>query len=118
MILKTNFFRFVLIALFLFAYQSSTIHSNHHLVKEHKDCHLCVGSQQFDTNLHETTFPIIIESISLEIGNLEQRVVLKRRLDFAQKPLVKRTDFTGMQHFSVMPIPLGYLSTAPPYTFS
>lgn len=117
-ILKTNFFRFVLIALFLFAYQVSTMHSTHHLAKEHIDCQLCAGSQQFDTNLHKTTFPIIIESNILEIGSLEQRVVLKRRLDFVQKPLVKRTDFTGMQHFFVMPIPLGYLSTAPPYTFS
>lgn len=118
MILKTNFFRFVLIALFLFAYQSSTIHSNQHLLSKHKDCNLCVGSQQFDANLHETTFPIIIESNSLELGNLEQRIVLKKPLNLTQKPLVKRTDFTGMQHFSVMPIPLGYLSTAPPYTFS
>jgi len=117
-IFKTNFFRFVLIALFLFAYQASTIHSTHHLVKEHIDCHLCASSQQFDTNLHETTFPIIIESISLEIGSLEQRVVLKKRLDLIQKPLAKRTDFTGLQHFSVMPIPLGYLSTAPPHIFS
>ena len=117
-ILKTNFFRFVLIALFLFAYQASTIHSTYHLVKEHIDCHLCASSQQFDTNLHETTFPIIIESNSLELGNLEQRVVLKKPLNLTQKLLVKRTDFTGMQHFSVMPIPLGYLSTAPPYTFS
>ena len=117
-IFKTNFFRFVLLALFLFAYQSSTIHSTQHLLNKHKDCHLCVSSQQFDANLHETTFPIIIESNSLELGNLEQRVVLKRRLDFVQKPLVKRADFTGMQHFFVMPIPLGYLSTAPPYIFS
>ena len=117
-ILKTNFFRFVLIALFLFAYQASTIHSTHHLVKEHIDCHLCVGSQQFDTTLHETTLPAIVESNSLETGKLEQRVVLKKRLDFIQKPLVKRTDFTGMQHASVMPIPLGYLSTAPPHIFS
>lgn len=118
MIFKTNIFRFVLIALFLFTYQLSTIHSNQHLLNKHKDCNLCVGSQQFDENLHKTTFPIIIESISLEIGNLEQRVVFKKRLDLTQKPLVKRTDFTGMQHFSVMPIPLGYLSTAPPHIFS
>ena len=118
MIFKINIFRFILIALFLFAYQSSTIHSSQHLLNKHKDCHLCVGSQQFDTNLHETTFPIIIESISLEIGNLEQRVVLKKYLDLTQKPLVKRTDFTGMQHVTVMPIPLGYFSNAPPYIFS
>ena len=117
-ILKTNFFRFVLIALFLFAYQASTIHSTHHLVKEHMDCHLCAGSQQFDTNLHETTFPVIIEPNSLETGKLEQRVVLKKRLDFIQKPLVKLVDFTGMHHYMVALIPLGYFSTAPPYIFS
>jgi len=117
-ILKTNFFRFVLIALFLFAYQASTIHSTHHLVKEHIDCHLCVGGQQFDTTLHETTLPAIVEANSLETGKMEQRVVLKKRLDLTQKPLVKRTDFTGMQHVTVMPIPLGYFPNAPPYIFS
>ena len=118
MIFKTNIFRFMLIALFLFAYQSSTIHSTHHLVKEHIDCHLCVGSQQFDTTLHETTLPAIVESNSLETGKLEQRVVLKKRLDFIQKPLVKLADFTGMHHYMVALIPLGYLSTAPPHIFS
>jgi len=117
-ILKTNFFRFVLIALFLFAYQSSTIHSSQHPFNKHKDCHLCVSGQQFDANLQETTFPVIIESYSLEFGNIEQKVELKRHLDFLQKPLVKRTDFTGMKYFSVMSIPLGYDTTAPPYIFS
>ena len=115
---KTNFFRFVLIALFLFAYQVSTIHSKYHLLKEHIDCHLCVSSKQFDANLHETTFPVIVEANILETGNLEQKVIYKKRLDFTQKPLIKLTDFTGMQHYIVALIPLGYLSTAPPYTFS
>ena len=118
MILKTNFFRFVLIALFLFAYQVSIMHSTHHLAKEHIECHLCAGSQHFDTNLHETVFPIIVESINFEVYHVEQRAVLKKCLDLVQKPLAKHTDFSGLQHFSVMPIPLGYLSTAPPYIFS
>lgn len=111
---KTYFFRFVLLALFLLAYQSSTIHSSQHLLETDEDCQLCVSGQQFDENLHETTFPIILESHSIESANLEQRVVLKKRLDFAQKPLLKRTDLTGMRHFTVMPTPLGYFSTAPP----
>jgi hypothetical protein len=115
---KTYFFRFVLLALFFLAYQSSTIHSAQHLLETDEDCHLCVSDHQFEENLHETTFPIILESHSIESANLEQRVVLKKRLDFTQKPLVKKTDLTGMQHFCISPIPLGYLSTAPPHTFS
>ncbi len=114
MINKTNVFRFVLLALLLLAYQSSTIHSTQHLLKTHEDCHLCVSGQKFDENLHETNFPIILESFTIESTNLEQRVVVKEPLDLLQKPLVKGTDFTGMQHFAVMPIPLGYVSTAPP----
>jgi len=111
---KTYFFRFVLLALLLLAYQSSTIHSAQHLVKTHEDCHLCVTGEKFDENLHETNFPIILESFTIAPANVEQRVVIKEPLDLSQKPLVKRTDFTGMQHFSVMSIPLGYFSTAPP----
>lgn len=111
---KTNVFRFVLLALLLLAYQSSTIHSTQHLVKTHEDCHLCVSGEKFDENLHETNFPIILESFTVESANLEQRVVFKEPLDLLQKPLVQRADFTGMHHFSVMSIPLGYFSTAPP----
>ena len=111
---KTYFFRFVLLALLLLAYQSSTIHSAQHLVKVHEDCHLCVTGEKFDENLHETNFPIILESFTIAPANVEQRVVIKEPLDLLQKPLVKRTDFTGMQHFSVMSIPLGYFATAPP----
>ncbi len=111
---KTNVFRFVLLALLLLAYQSSTVHSTQHLVKIHEDCHLCLSGEKFDENLHETNFPVILESFTMESTNVEQRVVVKETLDLLQKPLVKRTDFTGMQHFAVIPPPLGYYSTAPP----
>jgi hypothetical protein len=111
---KTYFFRFVLLALFFLAYQSSTIHSSQHLLETDEDCHLCVSGQQFDENLHETNFPIILESHSIESANLEQRVAVKETLDFTQKLLVKRTDLTGMRHFCISSIPLGYFSTAPP----
>lgn len=111
---KTNVFRFILLALLLLAYQSSTIHSAQHLVKTHEDCHLCVTGQKFEENLHEMNFPVILESFTLAPTNIEQRVVVKEPLDLLQKPLAKRTDLTGMRHYAVMPSPLGYFSTAPP----
>ena len=115
---KTYFFRFVLLTLFLLAYQLNTTHSIKHLVKSNDDCHLCVSGQQFDANLHKTSFPIVLESYNIESAKLEQRTVVKKRLDFTQKPLRKKTDLTGMQYFAIAPIPLGYFSTAPPTTFS
>jgi len=115
---KTYFFRFVLLTLFLLAYQLNTTHSIKHLVKSNDNCHLCVSGQQFDANLHKTSFPIVLESYSIESAELKQEIVVKKRLDFTQKPLLKKTDLTGMQYFSIAPIPLGYLSTAPPTIFS
>ena len=114
MINKTYLFRFVMLALLLLAYQSSTIHSTQHLVETHKDCHLCLSGQKLEENLHETNFPIILESFTIAPANIEQRIVVKEPVDLLQKPLVQRTDFTGMQHFAVLSIPLGYFSTAPP----
>jgi len=111
---KTYFFRFVLLSLFVLAYQSSTIHSSKHFFEAHEDCYLCESELQFDEMFHETTFPVILETYSIESANLEQRVVVKKRLDFMQKPLVQRTDYTGMQHYYVTDIPLGYFSNAPP----
>jgi hypothetical protein len=111
---KSIFLRFAMIALFLLAYQSSTIHSTQHLLKTDKECSLCVNSKVLDGNLHETTVPVFIEATWLAVYTVEQSVVLKKRLDFVQKPLVRQTDFSGMQHFSVTPIPLGFFSHAPP----
>jgi len=113
---KTYFFRFVLLSLFLLAYQSSTIHSSKHLFEAHEDCYLCETDIQFDETFHETIFPVILDSYSIVSANLEKRVVLKKHFDFTKKPLVKRADLTGMQHFCISSIPLGYLSTAPPKT--
>ena len=115
---KTYFFRFVLLTLFLLAYQLNTTHSIKHLVKSSDNCHLCVSGQKFDENLHETSFPILLESYNIESAELEQRIVVKKRFDFTQKPLRIKTDLTGMQYFAIVPIPLGYLSTAPPTIFS
>jgi hypothetical protein len=115
---KTYFFRFVLIALFLLAYQSSTVHSSKHLLQKVTDCHECVSSEQFEHTVHQTIFPVIVESQSTESEHIEQRVTLKASIDHVQKPLVKRVDLTGLQHFCIPPIPLGYLSTAPPSIFS
>ncbi len=115
---KINLFRFVLIALLLLTYQSSTIHSSQHLLEIHEDCHLCVSDQKFDENLHKTNSPIILESYTIAAKNLEQRIVVKEPLDLLQKSLLKSTDYTGMKYFYVKQTPLGYLSTAPPYLFS
>jgi hypothetical protein len=115
---KTYFFRFVLIALFLLAYQSSTVHSSKHLLQKVTECHECLSSEQFEHTVHKTVFPSIVESHSTESENITQRVTLKQSIDFTQRPLVKQVDFTGLQNFSISPIPLGYLSTAPPTIFS
>ncbi len=115
---KTYFFRFVLIALFLLAYQSSTVHSSKHLLQKVTECHECLSSEQFEHTVHQTISPIIIESHSTELEHTEQRVTLKLSIDHIQKPLLKWVDLTGLQNFCILPIPLGYLSTAPPSIFS
>ena len=112
-----NISHILLSVLFLFAYVSNTVHSTQHLVKE-LDCHLCVASKQLDTNTHEISPVIFTELTILATVNTQQRISLKKSLTLTAKPLIKRVDFLGMRTFTVTPIPLGYFSNAPPYTFS
>jgi len=111
--------RFVLIALFLFAYQSSRQHAVKHAFGDHSSCRLCTTSKQLDGNLKEIDFTLFASSFQMvEREQNEVRIEHKEPYDISQPLRIKRSDFTGLRCFRVAPVPLGYISTAPPPLFS
>lgn len=115
---KTVFFRFVLVALFLVSYQSSVVHTTKHALQKSSECYECVSSQQLEHAFYQTAVPFVLELGNVQLELTSQKVTPKLAVNTKQKPSLKRVDFTGLKHFFVSSTPLGYFSTAPPYTFS
>jgi len=111
-------FRFILLALFLFSYQTTTIHSKHHFINELSECQVCKAAKELGTAQHETAFFQISESVAVEINEVEEKRIVKSSYDLTQTPQLQAIDFVGMSVYSVGTLPLGYYATAPPYIFS
>lgn len=114
----TVLFRFVLIALFLFSYQSTTIHTKHHHIAELSQCHICKVSKELGTTQHKTLFSQHGESIAVEVSEVEEKRVAKASYDLTQIPELRDVDLDGMHCLCVDDIPSGYSATAPPHIFS
>ena len=116
---RTNvLFRFVLIALFLFAYQTTTIHTQHHHIAELGKCQVCDVSKTLGKAEHKTIFLEAAQSIAVEIEEIHTKQIVKDAFDLTQKPLPLRIDFRGWRLCETKTIPLGYFATAPPTPFS
>ncbi|UFH59746.1 hypothetical protein [Sulfurovum mangrovi] len=111
-------FRFVLIALFLFAYQTTTIHSKHHHLEEFGGCQVCKASKSLGTSHHETLFSLQSESIAVEVSEIEEKKIIQASYDLTQTPEQETASYEGMIALSVPTLPLGFDPHAPPYTFS
>ncbi|WP_296824447.1 hypothetical protein [Sulfurovum sp.] len=111
-------FRFVLLALFLFAYQTTTIHSKHHFIEGLSECQVCKAAKTLGATHHETSFILFDESIAIEVGEVEEKRIVNASYDLTQIPDRKAINFEGMSVFDVDRLPLGYHTTAPPYFFS
>lgn len=115
---RAALFRFVLIVLFLFAYQTTTIHSKHHHLEEFGGCQICKASKSLGTSHHEVFFSLQSESIAVEVSEIEEKRIIRTSFDLTQPPELKTVSFVGMSVFSVTALPLGFDPHAPPHTFS
>jgi hypothetical protein len=115
---RAALFRFVLIALFLFAYQTTTIHSKHHHIEGFGECQVCKASKSLGTSHHETLFSLQSENIGVEVSEVEEKRIVRTSFDLTQPPEEKTVCFEGMLAFEVTTPPLGFDAHAPPCTFS
>jgi len=106
------------IALFLWAFQSTAVHVKHHAIDEITECNLCDASGQIDLYHHNSSAVVVNENLAVNIRKREEKIVVKSRFDYTDTAQLNRVDIVEYRPYTVKPIPLGYLSTAPPYTFS
>ena len=112
---KTRLFHFLLIAFVLLAYQSNTLHFEH-LLEKNDACHVCISDEKTDSVLHEISY--ISDTYVAENSSVQQKIDRPSARKITQKPIRRTADITGLQYFSVAPIPLGYFSHAPPSSLS
>lgn len=111
-------FRLVLLALFLFSYQTTTIHSKHHFIDELSECQVCKAAKELGAAQHETAFLQVSETIAVEVNEVKEKKITKSSYDLMQSPVRCLNDFDGLTDIQLYIPFTGYFSTAPPYTFS
>jgi len=108
----------LLIALFVWAFQSTTIHYQHHEIDEISECSVCHAIEQMDLSHHNSPALAIQENIAVKIRNDVKKVVLSAAFDYTDVPPHKRISILAHLDYSLGSTPLGFNATAPPYPFS
>ena len=72
-------FHFILIALFMFAFQITTLHTKHQLSEDADHCHVCQASKHLDGSHHHSPIDLIMDTPVLEIREIEEKVMIKER---------------------------------------
>jgi hypothetical protein len=112
-------FHFVLIALFLFAFQVTTLHIKHHLSEDEDQCHVCQASKHLDgSHHHHTSADLLMDVVPLQVNDVEEKVEIREAFDLTQTLQRKRIDLSCFKHVIPQNPPLAYYATAPPYIFS
>lgn len=118
MIQISRMFHVALIALFLFAFQVTTLHTEHYLSEDSDGCQVCQVSEQLDGGQHHSSVDLIMDTPLLELSEVEEKVVIREAFDPTQKPERKSVELSGFKHFPPRLPLLAYYATAPPYIFS
>ena len=113
-----QFVNLLLIALFVFAFQSTTIHFQHHVIDEMSECNLCHTSEQLDLYNHHSSVVVVNENFAVKTRQHVEKIVVKSRFDYTDVPQIKWIDILENQQDTVEPVPLGFNATAPPYLIS
>ena len=108
----------LLIALFVWAFQNSTIHFQHHEIEEMSECHLCHTSKQLDLNHHNSSTVIVNENFAVKTRKHVEKVVVNARFDYTVVTHFKSIDIVENQQYTVEALSIGFNATAPPYFIS
>jgi len=108
----------LLIALFVWTFQSTAIHVKQHAMNEVTECNLCEASEKID--LHHQNSPAIVynEHLETEARKSEEKIVLKSGFDYTDVPQLYLVDMVKNRQYSAEAIPIGFNATAPPHFVS
>ncbi len=109
---------FLLIALFVWAFQSTTIHSQHHELEEISECNICDISQKMKLYQHNNPVIVVNENLAVKIRREVEKVVVHSSFDYTDTPRFKQIDIIKNPQYTDRSVTLGFNATAPPVYFS
>jgi hypothetical protein len=110
--------KLLLIALFVWASQSTIIHFQHHDIDEISECSVCDTSKKLKLYQHNGHTVVIDENLALNIRKELEQVVVNSEFDYTEVPLISRMDIVRYSQYHDRCIILGFNATAPPAYFS
>ncbi len=112
-------FNLMLIALFLWSFQSRLDHIQHHNLYELAACKVCDQAGEINHNQNHTPVVEVNEYLAIKTGReVQKQVFVAERFDYTQAPKPEHIGTVIHCQCDMAVIPLGFDSTAPPISFS
>ena len=108
----------LLIALFVWAFQSGTIHVQHHELEEISECHVCDTSEKMKLYQHNSPAVVVNENLAVKIRRQVEKVVVNQKFDYTDVPPFKQIDNLENPQYTPNYVALGFNATAPPVYYS
>ena len=110
--------KLLLIALFVWASQNTTIHFQHHELDKISECNVCDTSQKMKLYQHNSPVVVINENPAIIIRREVEKVVVNSSFDYTDVPQVRQIDIIQKSQYTDRSVALGFNATAPPVYFS
>lgn len=112
-------FHLVLIALFVWSFQSRVEHIQHHDTHELSECKVCHEAEEVNHTQHHTPMAEVHENLAVKTRReARQQVVVAERFDYMEVSQPMRVETVVHCQCDLAHIPLGFDSTAPPLFIS
>ncbi len=109
----------LLIALFVWAFQGTTIHIHHHVIEDISECNVCDISEKMKLYQNNSPMVMVNENLAVKIRReVQKQVFVAERFDYTQAPKPEHIGTVIHCQCDMAVIPLGFDSTAPPISFS
>lgn len=114
----TQSVQLLLIALFVWASQSTIIHFQHHDIEEISECSVCDTSEKIKLYQDNRHAVVIDENLALNIRKEVEEIVVNSKFDYTDVPQFKQIDIVKYSQYTDRFLALGFNATAPPIYFS
>ena len=108
----------LLIALFVWASQSTTIHFQHQELDKISECNICDTFQKIKLYQHNSHVIVVNENLAVKIRRQVEKVVVNASYDYAGVPKFKKIDIVKNSQYTDRSVLLGFNANAPPVYFS
>jgi len=114
----TQSVQLLLIALFVWASQSTIIHFQHHDIEEISECSVCDTSEKMKLYQQNGHTVVIDENLALQIRREVEQIVVNPKFDYTDVPQFSPIDIVKYSQYPDRCTNLGFNATAPPVYFS